>query len=105
MVAELLGYVLSARTCTRGSAGAVANVGVVQAVVAIALALMAVVGLVIAIGNWKTVREGSVSDRSAVWGRAEFMSMAGIVASVLFVLCIVLFAVAPLLVNACRQAR
>jgi hypothetical protein len=40
-----------------------------------------------------------------VRGRARFMALAGVVMSSLFVLGIVLFALPPLFVNWCNQAR
>ena len=105
-VSELLGYWLAARACDRGSASTAANAGVVQDVLAVVLGLVAVTGLVIAVGNWRRVRESSGSTGGpAAWGRAEFMALGGTVASALFVLGIILFALPPLLVNACDQVR
>ena len=107
-VAELLGYVLVARACDRVPDGGVAYAGIVQDVVAVVLGIIAVVGLVIAIANLRSV--GDVGDREmpgvpTVRGRARFMAVAGVVMSSLFVLGIVFFALPPLFVNWCNQAR
>jgi hypothetical protein len=104
-VAELLGYYLVSRACDRGAASTVAHAGMTQDAVAIGLGVVAVVGLVIAAGNWQRVRKRSTPNPAAAWGRAHFMALAGVVASALFVLGIVLFALPPLLVNACDQVR
>jgi len=102
-VAELLGYVLVARACETRST--MAHAGVTQDIVAIGLGIIAVVGLAIAVGNWRRVRDSSMASREPAWGRAQFMAMGGMVASALFVLGILLFALPPLLVNACDQVR
>ena len=107
-VAELLGYFLVARACDRNPPTGVAHAGITQDVVAVVLGIIAIVGLVIAIANLRSV--GDVGDREmpgvpAVQGRARFMSLAGVVMSALFVLGIVFFALPPLFVNWCNQAR
>jgi hypothetical protein len=103
-VAELLGYVLASRACDRGAAGAV-YAGLTQDVLAVALGVIAVVGLTIAVANWHRVREPPGLDRSQIWGRAHFMALAGTVSSGLFVLGIVLFTLPPLLLNPCEHVR
>ena len=105
VVAELVGYFLAARACDRGSAGAMERVGITQDALAIGLAVIAVVGLVVAIGNWRSIHETSSAEEPAAVGRMHFMSLAGVIASGLFVLGIVLFAVPPLFVNACNHVR
>ena len=105
VVAELLGYVLASHACDRGAASTMANAGIIQDVLASVLALIAVAGLVIAIGNWRHVREPSRPHEPAVRGRAHFMSLAGVVGSALFTLGIVFFALAPLLINTCSEVR
>jgi hypothetical protein len=107
-VAELLGYFLVARACDRDPPSGVAHAGIAQDIVAVVLGLIAIVGLVIAIANLRSV--GDVGDRETpgvptVRGRARFMSLAGVVMSALFVLGIVFFALPPLFVNWCNQAR
>ena len=107
-VAELLGYFLVARACDRNPPNGVAHAGITQDVVAVVLGVIAIVGLVIAIANLRDV--GDVGDREmrgvpTVRGRARFMSLAGVVMSSLFVLGIVFFALPPLFVNWCNQAR
>ena len=104
-VSELLGYVLVARACDRGSASMVAHAGLTQDIVAIGLGVIAVIGLMIAIGNWQRLRDVARAGGPASWGRAEFMALAGVVASALFLLGIVFFALPPLFGNACNQVR
>jgi len=107
-VAELLGYFLVARACDRYPPSGVAHAGITQDVVAVLLGVIAVAGLVLAISNLRSV--GDVGDREmpgvpTARGRARFMSLAGVVMSSLFVLGIVFFALPPLFVNWCNQAR
>ena len=107
-IAELVGYFLVARACDRGPASAVAHAGVTQAVVAVVLGVIAVVGLVIAVGNWKGVRDTGETGETGTppaWGRAHFMALGGVIASSLFVLGIVFFALPPLFVNWCSEVR
>jgi hypothetical protein len=107
-IAELLGYFLVARACDRGPAGAVAHAGVAQDVVAVVLGVIAVAGLVIAVGNWKRVRDTGEMEHTGAppaWGRAHFMALGGVIASSLFVLGIVFFALPPLFMNSCNQVR
>ena len=107
-VAELVGYFLVARACDRALAGAAIDARVVQGAVAVVLGLIAVIGLVIAIGNWRRVRdtgETGKADAAPRWGRAKFMALGGVIASSLFVVGIAFFALPPLLVNACSEAR
>ena len=104
-VAELLGYVLVARECDSGTRSMMANAGLTQDVVAIGLGIIAVIGLVIAVGNWRRVREPSAPNEPPAWGRAHFMALGGVIASALFVLGIVFFALPPLFLNACSQVR
>ena len=107
-VAELVGYFLVARACDRNAPTGVAHAGVVQDIVAVVLGIIGVVGLVIAVANLRSV--GDVGDSEmprvpTVRGRARFMALAGVVMSSLFVLGIVFFALPPLFVNWCNQAR
>ena len=104
-VAELLGYVLVARECDSGTRGTMAYAGVTQDVVAIVLGIIAVVGLAIAVANWRRVQDSSTEGEQTARGRAHFMAMGGVVASALFVLGIVFFALPPLFVNSCSQVR
>ena len=107
-VAELVGYFLVARACDRNAPTGVAHAGVVQDIVAVVLGIIAVVGLVIAVANLRSVGDvgdGEMPRVPTVRGRARFMALAGVVMSSLFVLGIVFFALPPLFVNWCNQAR
>jgi uncharacterized membrane protein YidH (DUF202 family) len=104
-VAHLLGYFLASRACDRGTARMAANAGVTQDILAVVLALVAVAGLVVAIGNWRRVSEPSRPHDSVARGRAHFMALGGVVTSALFTLGIVFFALPPLLINICSEVR
>ena len=104
-VAELLGYVLVARACDRGTRSMMAHAGLTQDVVAVVLGIIATVGLAIAVANWRCVRDSSTEEEQTTWGRAHFMALGGVVASALFVLGILFFALPPLFLNACDQVR
>ena len=104
-LAELLGYILVARACDRGTRSAMAHAGLTQDVVAIGLGIIAVAGLAIAVGNWRRVRDSSAAGEQTASGRARFMALGGVVTSALFVLGILFFALAPLFLNACNQVR
>ena len=110
LVAELAGYYLAARSCEPVTGGVpmpgTVAPRVVQAVLAGVLALVAVAGLVLAIGNRRALEpHASASTGGTVRGRAHFMAMAGVIASALFLLGIVLFGLPPFFVNACSQVR
>ena len=101
-VAELIGYVLTSRLCNRGATTAA---GVTEGVFGAVLAVIAAAGLVTAVGSWRRVRDASRQGGSTAFGRAHFMALIGIVASALLTLNIVLFALAPVLVDPCNQVR
>lgn len=105
IVAELLGYYLTSRACDRASAATASHAGGTQVVLAVSLGVIALGGLSIAIANWRAVRAPSSAGDPPAWGRGQFMALAGVITSALFVLGIVLFALPPFLVNACDQAR
>ena len=101
-VTELTGYYLSSRECAAGASG---RAGITQDLLAIGLGVIAVVGLVIAIANWQRVRETSAIDGPPTESRAHFMALVGVVASTLFVVGIVFFALPPFLINVCAEVR
>jgi hypothetical protein len=111
MVAELVGYVLAARDCGRWRTGlaayAVPNAPVVVVAISLAMAALAAGGLAVALLNLRVIGDASPSDERAQleWARARFMSLAGIIMSVLLLLNIVFFALPPFFLNACSEVR
>ena len=106
--AELVGYYLSARSCERTVAG-VPFPGAARPTVAhfaweSVAALVAIVGLAIAIRNLRETSAPPRASRSASRGRAQFMAFTGVVASALFLFGILLFAFSGAVVNACSQS-
>lgn len=109
VVAEGVGYYVAARSCELGVAGiplvGTTHPSLTQALLSLALLIVAVAGLVIAVANWRAVGGRPTGDEPPEWGRARFMSYAGVLAGVLFTAGIVLFALPVLFVNPCSQAR
>ena len=126
VVAELVGYVIASRSCEPPTNGLHAY-GVTYPVatlviIDVVLALVSLVGLYTAYssvqalsddhppGDRKVQQEsGSLvvpRDMGAdpTFTRSRFMAMTGVLASSLFTLGIVLFGIAPFLLNVCRQA-
>jgi hypothetical protein len=109
VVCEGLGYVLAARGCEPGASPAGINgavgPGIVQIVVALITLVLALGGLMIALGNWRAMQPPPTRVDSPEWGRAHFLAFGGLLMSILFAGGIVLFGIAPLFINACSQAR
>jgi hypothetical protein len=116
LILELLGYYLASRGCDPALGVPLAGPrrpAVVQVIVCVVGLGAALYGLLVAIGNWRAVQPQPSSnddatadlERQAAWGRAHFMAFSGILASGLFGLGIVLFALPPFFINACSQAR
>ncbi|HEY9225657.1 MAG TPA: hypothetical protein VIP11_03355 [Gemmatimonadaceae bacterium] len=64
--------------------------------------LIALVGLVVAIDNYRRTRDDAAR---LAFGRASFMAIGGFFSSVVFTIAIVLFAMPALIVNVCNQVR
>jgi hypothetical protein len=86
MVAELAGYIMSSKDCSRGSPAVVG--------LSALMAVLAAAGLFVALRNLRA-RES----------RERFMAFAGVLVSALLLLNIVYFGVPPFLVNACSGGR
>jgi len=104
VAAEGVGYVTSARLCEApvgmlpsGNAARVVNVIICGICLLVALA-----GLVVAIDNYRRMRTGAAN---VPFGRAEFLSVGGVFASVVFASAIILFAIPALVVNVCNHVR
>lgn len=125
-VAGLLAYILVSRSCEPGPNGlhlyGVGRPALAQALVALVLGLAAAWSLRLSYTNWRRMessappsdleleREAGARDPRAhgispAWGRAQFVSFAGLVASSLFILGMVYFIVPTFLVNPCVQAH
>jgi hypothetical protein len=109
VLAEGLGYYLASRSCEPRNGGVplrgTAHPAVTQAALSIVLILAAAAGLLIAVGNWRGIQPQPSRGDATQWGRAHFMSFAGVLVSVLFIGGIVLFGIPSVLVDACRQAQ
>lgn len=120
VLTELVGYPMVARSCEPAAgAGGVhgfAHPRVWMVGLTILLAAVAASGLWAA---WMNVRATSRSaadapsprarmvtgDRSAPWGRARFMAIAGVFVSSIFLAGTVMYGVPSLIVNVCAQVR
>ena len=106
VAAEGVGFVSSTKLC-EARTGLVPDANpalarVVNLILCGICLLVALVGLVVAIDNYRRTR--TAASNVAV-GRAEFMSLGGVFASVIFASAIVLFAIPALVVNVCNQVR
>lgn len=104
VAAEGVGYVTSARLCEApvgilpsGNPARVANVIICGICLLVALA-----GLCVAIDNYRQMRSRAAN---VPFGRAEFLSVGGVFASVVFASAIILFAIPALVVNVCNHVR
>ena len=106
---ELAGYYLAARSCEPGPAGVPLRGTAYPAVVHIGLetvaALVAALGVGIALSSWRRLRGECEPGDPPAAGRARFMASTGLVVSVLFLFGILLFGFSAFVVNPCSQAR
>jgi hypothetical protein len=104
VAAEGVGFVTSTTLC-EARPGIYSNPSlarVVNLILCGVCLLVAIAGLVVAIDNYRRTRSGA---SSVAIGRADFMSLGGVFASVIFASAIVLFAIPALVVNVCNQVR
>jgi hypothetical protein len=125
-VAELVGYGITSRGCDQARTGlaayAVPHAPTVVVALAAAMAVLTAAGLVVALRGLRTVDdtsppsdvrsqvEAGVADPrphgpSPRWTRSHFMAYAGVLVCALLLANIILFGLAPLLVNACAEGR
>ncbi len=93
----LLGYVLALPSCQVGSKASMYILSVAAAVVAIAAALTSYAG-------WKKYSQGGerrITDLEVNVNRSEFLSMAGVIVSLVFLALIVYTGVAAVFLSAC----
>lgn len=103
--AQLGAYVVAGRDCGVQGPGGVLDGWQWLAVLGIpaAAALVALAGLVVAVGVFRRW-SGPVSiTRAEGWNRVEFMSLVGAIVSVVLLLNIVFFGIMPLIVDPCLR--
>lgn len=125
LVAFALGYVIVSRSCEGDNgmhATGIRGVRWVDLILALLMAGVAALGLLTAVGSLRAAKRKLVPNdlRTEIeagalhpaalgdvpwWGREIFMARAGIIASTLFLVGILLFAFSPLVLNVCSQAR
>lgn len=101
---EAVGYVVASRLCepTLGSSGAVSagTARVTNIVICTICLLVALAGLRVALGNWRTLR--GATNRST---HATFLSIGGTFSSAVFAVAIAMFGMPALIVNVCVKAH
>lgn len=100
-------FVISDAACVRAHAGVGMSVGTLQAIlVALTLAMLgvAVSGALVAWTTWRALATGELEHTEA-HGRGEFMAVAGIFISAIFIIGIVWGGLAPLLTGLCEATR
>jgi hypothetical protein len=109
LIGEIVGYYLAARSCEPGPAGiplaGTAYPATVHVVFELVLAIVAAIGLGIALSSWRRVRDERGPDEPTAAGRARFMAVTGLITSALFLFGILLFGFSGFVVNSCSQAR
>jgi hypothetical protein len=105
---ELLGYYVTARACD--APGGVpfphtSHPGAAVLTIEIVAAIVAAIGLTIAMRSWRETRSDAGGPKPAAVGRARFMAFTGSITSALFLMGIVWFGFPAIVVNACNQAR
>jgi hypothetical protein len=109
VLGELVGYYLAARSCEPGPAGiplpGAANPVAAHVALETVAAIVAAIGLAIALSNWRRLRRDCKPDDPRAVGRARFMASSGTIISAIFLFGILLFGISGLVVNPCIQAR
>jgi hypothetical protein len=109
VVGELAGYYFAARSCELGHAGVpfrgTAHPAVTHIVLETIIALVAALGLFVAVRNWRETQHESRPGDAPAPSRAHFMAFSGLMVSALFLFGIVLFWFSGFVVNPCSQAR
>jgi len=103
MFVEGVGYVVSARECSRHIGVDTAHIRVTQLVICAIGLIAAVNGLRIALAHHRALRAETAAD-SALQGRQRFMAASGVILGALFIGGIVLFAVNALFLDVCERA-
>lgn len=108
VLGELIGYYIAARSCEPRAGGipllGASSPAVVEIVIQIVAALVAVAGIGIAFTSWRRSRPtGGVAH--AYRERSEFMAFAGMILGAVLLFGILLFVFPGFVVRACDQAR
>lgn len=104
VAAEGVGYVSSARLCEApvGVLRSAEQARVVNVIICSICLLVALVGLAVAIDNYRRMR---TAGANVPFGRAEFLAVGGVFASAVFASAIILFAIPAMVVNVCNHVR
>jgi hypothetical protein len=103
MFVEGLGYVVSARECSRPIDVDATRIRVTQLVICAIGLIVAVNGLRLALAYHHALRAAAATD-TAMQGRRRFMATSGVILSALFIGGIVLFAINALFTDVCQRA-
>lgn len=104
----LIGYFFASRSCEANGGvpfRGTTSPSTTHVIISVIMLAVAAWGLLLAVGNWRTSRRQYRPGDPAAWGRAEFMSVSGVIASALFLFGVALTGFAGFVVRACSQLR
>jgi hypothetical protein len=96
------GWLAGSRICTSMTVGAVRTT---VALLSIGMLVIAISGLVVAHGNWKRSSDAPHPTAVSGWDRVEFMSAAGVLLGVMFIIAIVWAGLGSALLDRCGGMR
>jgi hypothetical protein len=102
---EGVGYVVSARECSRRVDIDTTHIRVTQLVICGIGLIAAVNGLRVSLSQHRALRATTGGADTPMQGRRRFMAASGVILSTLFIGGIVLFAINALFVDVCERAR
>ncbi len=104
-VQGLFGWYFGGADCANGSAGGGGTLQLAETCVSIAMAVVAIVGLVKALGNWRHTAEPARLETANGRTTVQYLSAAGALISGIFLIAIVWAGVGAVIVNACGSTR